>query len=276
MPVGASVRARLITIPISHYGERARWALDHAGIAYEEEHQLQMFSWLAAMRHGGRKFLPVLLIDHGPADTNGHAMAAPAQRTVLNDSRQILSWASERAAAPLFPKEAKERAQVEALSDELAGAFGVASRLCGYEWFFRALDDVLPFNAGRAPGYQREVLSKARRPIRAFAARYLGATSERAREARAVVDRTMDAMARRLADGRPFLCGDRFSAADLTFAAMSGPNLLPARYGTPLPPLELVPADAAEHIRAWRAHPAGAFALRLYAERPPSRARYVT
>ena len=32
---------RLITIPISHYCEKARWALDRAGIEYREERHIQ-------------------------------------------------------------------------------------------------------------------------------------------------------------------------------------------------------------------------------------------
>ena len=52
--------ARLYTIPISHYGERARWALDMSSVEYEERHHLQMFSWVAALGLGGRKYLPVL------------------------------------------------------------------------------------------------------------------------------------------------------------------------------------------------------------------------
>lgn len=29
--------SRLLTIPISHYCEKARWALEHAGIPYRED-----------------------------------------------------------------------------------------------------------------------------------------------------------------------------------------------------------------------------------------------
>jgi len=66
-----------------------------------------------------------------------------------------------------------------------------------------------------------------------------------------------------------------FTAVDLTFAAMCAPALFPQRYGVPLPTLAEVPEDVAARVRKLRAHPAGAYAMRLYDERPPVRARYV-
>src|SRR5215475_11254459 len=44
---------RLITIPISHYCEKARWALDRAGIAFREERHVQLVHRVAARRAGG-------------------------------------------------------------------------------------------------------------------------------------------------------------------------------------------------------------------------------
>jgi glutathione S-transferase len=76
----------------------------------------------------------------------------------------------------------------------------------------------------------------------------------------------LDYVAELLADGRPHLCGERFSAADLTFAALSAAIVMPAQYGVALPePAELAPALAALVERA-RAHPAGRYALALFAE----------
>src|ERR1700742_2690009 len=51
----------LITIPISHYCEKARWALDRAGVDYRENAHLQIFHWVAVRRAGGGKTAPVLV-----------------------------------------------------------------------------------------------------------------------------------------------------------------------------------------------------------------------
>ena len=37
----------LITIPISHFCEKARWALDRSGLSYVERPHLQVFHWAA-------------------------------------------------------------------------------------------------------------------------------------------------------------------------------------------------------------------------------------
>jgi len=41
---------RLITIPINHFCEKARWALDRAAIAYREERHVQGIHQIAARR----------------------------------------------------------------------------------------------------------------------------------------------------------------------------------------------------------------------------------
>jgi glutathione S-transferase len=67
-----------------------------------------------------------------------------------------------------------------------------------------------------------------------------------------------------LGDGRTFLVGESFSAADLTFAALAAPVLLPRNYGSPLPSLEQVPAEMLAQIEEFRTTPAGVFAMRIY------------
>ena len=80
---------RLITIPISHYCEKARWALDHAGLGYSEEAHLQVVHYRAVKRAGGSGTVPVLVHPEG----------------VLTDSTDILHWVDTRVPAErrLFP-----------------------------------------------------------------------------------------------------------------------------------------------------------------------------
>jgi glutathione S-transferase len=82
-----------------------------------------------------------------------------------------------------------------------------------------------------------------------------------------------DDVGRRLADGRPYLMGDAFGAADIAFAALASPVLAPPehpmRAGRTLPP---PPTALEEEVRLLRETPAGAYALRIYRERrsPPA------
>jgi hypothetical protein len=59
----------------------------------------------------------------------------------------------------------------------------------------------------------------------------------------------------RLEDGRPYLFGERFTAADLTFAALAAAVSSPPEYGTPLPQLDVLPEPVARDVAAFRAHP---------------------
>jgi glutathione S-transferase len=76
-----------------------------------------------------------------------------------------------------------------------------------------------------------------------------------------------DEIGKRLADGRRYILGDDFSVADIAFAAMASPAVLPEQ-GYPAKMLrpEEFPEPVASTIRSLRAHPAGEYALRLYRE----------
>ena len=83
----------------------------------------------------------------------------------------------------------------------------------------------------------------------------------------AAVWREFDFVAEMLADGREHLCGKQFGAADLTFAALSASVVVPPIYGVPLPQPDLLPAQTATLVERAREHPAGRYALALFAER---------
>lgn len=52
--------------------------------------------------------------------------------------------------------------------------------------------------------------------------------------------------------GRTYLVGDRFSAADLTFASLAAPLLLPPECRAALPTLDMVPAKMKDQVTGFR------------------------
>lgn len=228
---------RLITIPFSHYCEKARWALDHCRIAYDEDGHLPLFHYLASRRAGGGRTVPIVV--------DGD--------TVLGDSTDIVAWADARAGAGLTNPEAL------ALEDDFDRELGPATRRWAY---FHLLPrrDLDGFLARAVPRWQSTALRVVRPLAVRMLRRGLNITPEGVERSRHKIDITFARVGELLRDGRRFLVGNRFSVADLTFAALAAPVLRPEGH-----PVE-IPEFAAPEVECWRASPAGQFARRLYVE----------
>jgi glutathione S-transferase len=123
---------------------------------------------------------------------------------------------------------------------------------------------MLRFNNEGVPRWEDRAIRTGWPVVVRFARSALGIRAGIETEDEAAVWRELDFVAELLADGRPYLCGARFGAADLTFAALSAAVVVPPVYGVPLPQPEVLPADIAAFIEQVRAHPAGRYALALF------------
>lgn len=243
---------RLVTIPISHYCEKARWGLERAGLPYREERHVQGVHQLAARRAGGGVTVPVLV----------------TPERVIGDSAEILEWVDQRLVPErrLFPEQAAERRAVQALCRRLDEQLGPCGRRLMYVHMFPQRQLMLNFNNQGVPAWEDRAIRWGWPVIKRFAERVLAITPGVEVEDERILWREFDHVAALLEDGRPYLCGERFGAADLTFAALSAAVIVPDVYGTPLPQPEILPPQIAELIRSARAHPSGQFALRVIAE----------
>jgi glutathione S-transferase len=244
---------RLVTIPISHYCEKARWALERAGIPYREERHVQAIHRIAARRAGGGPTVPVLVTSEG----------------ALGESEEILVWIDQhtRPERRLFPAGPRERAEVEGLCRRFDESLGPTGRRLMYFHMLAQRKLALGFNNQGVPRWEDRALRLGWPLAVRWIRRELGVTPGIEAEDEAAVWREFDLVAELLTDGREYLCGERFSAADLTFAALSASVLVPPTYGVPLPQPEVLPADMASVVRQARSHPAGRYALRLFADR---------
>jgi glutathione S-transferase len=243
---------RLVTIPISHYCEKVRWALERTGLPYHEEPHVQGVHRLAVRRAGGGSTVPVLV--------------TPTE--VIADSAAILAWVDERTAVEqrLFAADPDERREVEALCRRLDEQFGPVGRRLMYVHMLGQRRLALRFNNQGVPGWEDRAIRLGWPLAVRFMRHALEIRPGIELEDEAAVWRELDYVAGLLADGRPYLCGERFGAADLTFAALAAPVVVPAVYGVALPQPESMAAPTAALVARAREHPAGRFALRLIAE----------
>jgi glutathione S-transferase len=244
---------RLVTIPISHYCEKARWALSRAAIPYREERHIQGVHRIASKRAGGAGTVPVLVTPGG----------------ALGESEEILRWADERVDPErrLFPAAGPERLEVEQLSRRLDEVLGPTGRRLIYVHMLAEPELMLRFNNQGVPRWEDRALRLGWPLAERWAKRELEITPGIEVSDERAVWEEFDHVADLLSDGRPHLCGERFGAADVTFAALAAPIITPPQYGVPLPQPDLMPERTRSLVERGREHPAGRYALSLYAER---------
>lgn len=243
---------RLITIPISHYCEKARWALERLRITYIEEPHPPLFHRLATSRNGRGTSVPVLVTERG----------------TFGDSKDILQYLDQitTVSKRLYPSEPNLCHKVEKLETLFDTQLGTSTRL----WFYSYMLDnrkllLRMFCEGVNP-VEQKIFTVVLPLIQEAMRQRLKITAESAANSHNKIKRIFETVNERLADGRTYLVGDSFSAADLTFASLAAPTVLPKEYSVRLPQLDELPDKMAATIKEFRKTPAGEYALRLFRE----------
>jgi glutathione S-transferase len=153
---------------------------------------------------------------------------------------------------------------VVGLCRELDRGLGPDGRRLMYALMLELKGPMLRVNNQGVPAWEGRAMSALWPLVTRWGRRDLGIDGDTVHVDGANVRRAFDAIAERLADGRPHLCGDRFSAADLTFAALAAAVVVPPEYGVRLPQPGELPQHIARMVRDFRGHPAGAYAMELF------------
>ncbi|MDF5723930.1 MAG: glutathione S-transferase family protein [Rhizonema sp. PD37] len=241
---------RLITIPISHFCEKARWALTKLQVPYVEEPHMPPFHLMATNRVGG-KTTPVLV----------------TKEEVFTDSTEILKYLDKIAPvnAKLYPTNPELRRQVEELENLFDERLGPAIRLWGY---FGVMNDqkLMRRNWCHNVPFVEQALFPVVFPfMQKLARQKFNINPESAAQAYEQIQSIFEKVSELLADGRNYLVGDQFSAADLTFAALAAGTVSPPEHPMKKP-VETLPTKMVSDIKQFQATPAGAYVLRLYRE----------
>lgn len=243
-----TTRAILITMPHSHYSEKARWALDWLALPYREEPHAPLLHMLATTRHGGRS-VPVLV--HGASH--------------FVDSTDIAEHADAvRGGDRLYPRDEQIRREVDLLEAQFDDQLGPHVRRWAYAQLLPESRLLRRMMTHGVPWLEASLLPALMPLVRHLVRTQLRITPESAQRSIEHVRRIFREVDIRLGDGRRFLVGNRFSIADLTFAALAAPVLFPPGCRAAYPALDEVPAVMREEVLRLRDTDAGRFALRLY------------
>jgi glutathione S-transferase len=240
---------RLITIPFSHFSEKARWALDRAGLAYTEEPHLPVFNIPAARRAGG-KTLPILVTDEG----------------TFTDSTDILGYVDRKAPASrkIWPIDEAARTKAQALEDDFDRGLGKASRVYVYFHLLPEAQKLAKILGSRMSLTNRTLLRVSMPAFAPLIKKNYKVTEENARRSLDAIHAAFDKADAALAEGGTHLVGDTLTGADITFAALAAPVLCPPGH----PPYEValheLPLVMQPEVKRLRARPAGQHVLRLY------------
>ncbi|HEY3435141.1 MAG TPA: glutathione S-transferase family protein [Solirubrobacterales bacterium] len=203
-------------IDISHYSEKARWALEYKGIDHRRRSPLPgtHIPIALALTRGGQMTMPVLQIDGEN----------------VGDSTAIIAALEARFPdPPLYPADPEERARALELEDWFDENLGPHARLLPFYELTQEPDLFAEVAAAAVPG----PLGKAKPLVGAYARTYTrlrwnadsDADAEQAREA---IVAALDKLEAELEQGDgEFLVGESFSVADLTAASLFYPLVVP-------------------------------------------------
>jgi glutathione S-transferase len=269
--------ALLITIPVSHYCEKARWALRRAEIAFVEERHMPPFhrlatqkalksrsaapaeipedlSWInrAIFRQVGGQSVPLLVTD----------------TEVVRDSDAIVHYADSRMpeGRSIYPTDPGLRQAVDQWIGLFDEVLAPAVRRWAYSYLMAKPALVESLWCEGVPGIQRRLFPLMFGMMRSNVQQLYGLNETSGAESYRELCEVFDRVDLALADGRSYLVGDRFSAADLGFATLAAAIVSPEGYGGPLPDAGSLPGPMAKEGDALRGRSAGQFVLRLYRE----------
>jgi glutathione S-transferase len=236
---------------ISHYCEKARWALDHFGIAHRVQHVMAGQHRRIAKKLGASR---------------GSVPFLQAGNQVVVGSSAIIDWAETHRAATAPSLTGNAPDQVRAIEKRLDDIVGVHVRRFFYsDALTENPKSVRPIFSNGLPVFQRLAVIMTWSKIVAFMKQAMDLGPAQREESRAILESELGWLDDLLADGRPFLTGSEFTRADLTAAALLAPVVDPKEH--PMHGLVPFPTNVAATMDAWAERPSLRLVREIYSTR---------
>lgn len=249
---GGQAAYSLLTFAPMIDSEMARLLLAHYGVQYREHDHLVSIASLIATLRSGKPTLPLLT---GP----GTSVATPRAMADWGDAKSPESLRL----VPIDPALAQTVAQDWATYN---GGMGAAVAIYAYYHLLPHRDVLLPMFVKPLPTVEALLLRIGYPLMRWLFTQKLKLTPEGAAKAADNMIVLFDQTDKRIADGRPYLCGDRLTLGDFALASTTAPLLMPPGNQTGMPPADTLPEPVRTRCLELRQHPTAAFVDRFYRE----------
>lgn len=266
----------LITIPVSHYCEKIRWALTRSQIPFVEKRHMPPFHRFATRRVGRQTELTTETerqlspVNRFVSQFVG-GQSVPVlitEKSILTSSKEILKYVDAIAAgrSKLYPTDHENRQQVENLVETFDSLLAPAVRQWFYFHTFNQAQLIRPLWCQGVPWFERIFFPIVFRWMRSSVFQMYTINVESTVAAHESICKIFEMVESLLVDGQTYLVGDQFSAADLTFATLAAAVVMPTGYGVKFPELSKLPPQMVANIQVFRKTIAGKFVLNLYQE----------
>ena len=243
-------KPKLYVFAISHYCEKARWALEYLGIEHDVVYlapgQHAKVSTQLGLKESAMPFLS-------------------AGDEVIQGSAAIIDWAENQSTngRHLTPNNnSHDCNEIEKRLDKVAGVH--VRRYFYSEAMVDQPQMVRPVFTGDLPLLQKLIVSLGWGKIRSIMIKRMDLGAEQRVESRNIVDAELAWLDKLLADGRRYLVDDEFSRADIAAASLLSPLVMPPQHpvyaGLATPPV------FAEEVAAWETRPSLQWVRRMYKE----------
>lgn len=243
---------RLNTFAVSHFSEKARWALDFNQIRYTERILVPGAHLWTTRKLQAASSVP--LLEHDGQLIQGSGAILDYLEQHLNAKR--LSVASAQAALC---------AELEALADR---AFGLGVQRIFYGPLLAQRRTIVDLWSQGGPAWSRAFLNLGYPLLAKGVARKYKVRPDKVAEAKELFRRSFDQFNVLLRDS-PYLIGDHITRADITVASLLAPLCSPPEHLTRWP--AQLPEEIAAFQNEFRGHPTWNFVLRLYHQQRRSR-----
>jgi glutathione S-transferase len=239
----------LYIFAISHYCEKARWALDRFAIPYRLHPTMPGMNRKIAKKLGS---------------SGGSLPFLHTQEGVIKGSASIIDWGEINRApgtSSLSGNDIKTTTTTEARIDDIIGVH--VRRFYYSHVLLTNPASVRPIFSRDLPFLQKIAVTLGWSRIVPMMIKKMDLGAEQGDASSEILVRELDWLEKRLSDGRPYLTGDQMSRADIAAASLLAPLVNPAEhptYGT----LSL-PATFTARIADWKERPILRWVSDIYA-----------